>query len=63
VLVRLSDDNKVAPGQWYLEAGFDQLDGGATRSSPTWTWPRTGLVSASQVGSRRDRTKTLLPVI
>jgi hypothetical protein len=27
VLVRLSDDNEVAPGQWYLEAGFGQIDG------------------------------------
>ncbi len=27
VLVRLSDENEVAPGQWYLEAGFGRLDG------------------------------------
>jgi hypothetical protein len=27
VLVRLSDGNEVAPGQWYLEAGFGWLDG------------------------------------
>ncbi|EIM31209.1 hypothetical protein MicloDRAFT_00001990 [Microvirga lotononidis] len=27
VLVRLSDANEVAPGQWYLEAGFGRLDG------------------------------------
>lgn len=27
VLVRLSDQNEVAPGQWYLEAGFGPLDG------------------------------------
>ncbi len=27
VLVRLSDDNEVAPGQWYLEAKFGVLDG------------------------------------
>ncbi len=27
VLVRLSDENDVAPGQWYLEAGFGRLDG------------------------------------
>jgi hypothetical protein len=29
VLVRLSDDNEVAPGQWYFEAGFGRLDGGS----------------------------------
>jgi hypothetical protein len=29
VLVRLSNENEVAPGQWYLEAGFGQLDGGS----------------------------------
>ena len=29
VLVRLSNDNEVAPGQWYLEAGFGRLDGGS----------------------------------
>ncbi len=29
VLVRLSDENEVAPGQWYLEAGFGPLDGGS----------------------------------
>jgi hypothetical protein len=28
VLVRLSDDNEVAAGQWYLEAGFGRIDGG-----------------------------------
>jgi hypothetical protein len=27
VLVRLSDENEVAPGQWYLEAGFGEIDG------------------------------------
>ena len=27
VLVRLSDENEVAPGQWYLEAGFGPIDG------------------------------------
>ena len=27
VLVRLSDDNEVAQGQWYLEAGFGRLGG------------------------------------
>jgi hypothetical protein len=27
VLVRLADENEVAPGQWYLEAGFGQIDG------------------------------------
>ena len=27
VLVRLSDDDEVAPGQWYLEAGFGRIDG------------------------------------
>jgi len=27
VLVRLSDQNEVAPGQWYLEAGFGRMDG------------------------------------
>ena len=34
VLVRLSDDNEVAPRQWYLEAGFGRLDGG---SHPTFS--------------------------
>ena len=33
VMVRLSDDNEVAPGQWHLEAGFGRLDGG---SHPTF---------------------------
>ena len=27
VLVRLSDGNEVAPGQWYLEAKFGVLEG------------------------------------
>ncbi|MBJ6124859.1 hypothetical protein JAO75_05485 [Microvirga sp. BT325] len=34
VLVRLSDANEVAPGQWYLEAGFGRIDGG---SHPTFS--------------------------
>ncbi|MGF9757071.1 hypothetical protein AAII07_17850 [Microvirga sp. 0TCS3.31] len=27
VLTHLSEDNEVAPGQWFLEAGFGRLDG------------------------------------
>ena len=27
VLTHLSDQNEVAPGQWFLEAGFGPLDG------------------------------------
>jgi hypothetical protein len=34
VLVRLSDENEVAPGQWYLEAGFGRIDG---TSHPTFS--------------------------
>ena len=33
VLTHLSDDNEVAPGQWYLEAGFGRSDGS---SHPTF---------------------------
>ena len=33
VLVRLADENEVAPGQWYLEAGFGRSDGS---SHPTF---------------------------
>ena len=33
VLSHLSDDNEVAPGQWYLEAGFGRSDGS---SHPTF---------------------------
>ena len=34
VVTHLSDQNEVAPGQWYLEAGFGRLDGG---SHPTFS--------------------------
>jgi hypothetical protein len=27
LLVRLSEDHEIAPGQWYYEAGFGPLDG------------------------------------
>jgi hypothetical protein len=27
VLTHISDETEVAPGQWYLEAGFGRLDG------------------------------------
>ena len=27
VLVRLSEENEIAPGEWFLEAGFGGLDG------------------------------------
>ena len=27
VLVQLSEENEIAPGEWYLEAGFGGLDG------------------------------------
>jgi len=49
VLVRLSDENEVAPGQWYLEAGFGRLDGG---SHPTFS----NLDMAQEwIGQRLDR--------
>jgi hypothetical protein len=36
VLVRLSDKNEVAPGDWYLEAGFGRgLDGPTHPTFPT----------------------------
>ncbi len=34
VLVRLSDENEVAPGQWFVEAGFGRLDG---KDRPTFS--------------------------
>jgi hypothetical protein len=34
VLVRLSDENEVAAGQWFVEAGFGRLDG---REHPTFS--------------------------
>ena len=34
VLVHLSDDHEVAPGHWYLEAGFGRIDG---TSHPTFS--------------------------
>ena len=34
VLVRLSEDNEVAPGQWFVEAGFGRLDG---KDHPTFS--------------------------
>ena len=33
VLVRLSDENEVAPGHWFLEVGFGALD---SSSPPTF---------------------------
>ncbi len=49
VLVRLSNDNEVAPGHWYLEACFGQIDG---VSHPTFAtldaaqdWLRQSLVA------------------
>jgi len=34
VLIHLSAENEVAPGHWYLEAGFDGL---GTTNPPTFT--------------------------
>ena len=34
VLTHLSEGNEVAPGQWFLEAGFGRLEGGG--NSPTF---------------------------
>lgn len=35
VLVRLSDKNEVAPGDWYLEAGFGRGHGPTHPTFPT----------------------------
>ena len=34
VLVRFSDENEIAPRQWYVEAGFGRLDG---KDHPTFS--------------------------
>ena len=49
VLVRLSDQNEVAPGQWYLEAGFGPLDGISHPAFADLDGHRTGSASASPV--------------
>jgi hypothetical protein len=41
VLVHLSDGNEVAPGQWYLEAGFGRLDGGSRPLFPNLDMARS----------------------
>ena len=38
----------VAPGQWYLEAGFGRLMEEATPPSPIWTWSRIGSANVGQ---------------
>ena len=50
VLTHLSDSNEVAPGQWFLEAGFGRLEGGGelTPYSRIWTQPGLGSVSTSR---------------
>jgi hypothetical protein len=51
VLTRLSVENEIAPGQWYLEAGFGWLDG---PNHPTFadldaaqTWLRQRIISCA----------------
>jgi hypothetical protein len=55
VLVRLSDQNEVAPGHWFLEVGFDGLD---VASPPIFVdltvaqrWIRERLARAARVAS------------
>ncbi len=57
VLVHLSDENEVAPGEWYLEAGFGRgFEGPNHRSFPTleaaqdWISQRLG---AKRAGAAR----------
>ena len=51
VLVHLSPENEVAPGHWYLEAGFDGL---GTANAPTFA----DLDAAQQwISARVDRKK------
>ena len=62
VLVRLSDENEVAPGDWFLEAGFGRVDGVNTPPSQTWRRRGTGSRSASgphpcRLGSPRTRPR------
>ena len=40
VLVRLSDNNEVAPGQWFMEAGFGRLGGGDHPTFSTLDMPQ-----------------------
>ena len=54
VLVRLSDENEIAPGHWFLEAGFGPLAGA---SHPTFvdlntaqTWMHQCLARGARAG-------------
>ena len=53
VLVRLADENEVAPGDgtWRQASAGSMAE--AIRSSPTWTWQRIGSASASQGDGKR----------
>ena len=53
VLTHLSDENEVAPGQWFLEAGFGPLDGGNKPTFADRTQPRLGSASASGKSGKR----------
>src|SRR3954447_19722622 len=49
VLTRLSDQNEVAPGPWFLEAGFGRLGGGAIPPLLTSMQHKAGSASGSPI--------------
>lgn len=51
VLVRLSNENDVAPGQWYLEAKFGALEGLGQPTFPDLDVARDGI--ARHLAGRR----------
>jgi len=59
VLVRLSDESEIAPGHWFLEAGFGSLD---SSSPPTFadlntaqSWMDQRLTRAGRAASFSER--------
>jgi hypothetical protein len=58
VLVRLSDDNEVAPGpNGTLRQALAVWVEEPTRPSPIWTWPRAGSANAWLRGAKRPRIR------
>ena len=58
VLVRLSDTNEVAPGQWYLEAKFGVLEG---LGHPTYADLDAAQEEIAQHLARRHRDGLAIP--
>jgi hypothetical protein len=63
MLTHLSEQNEIAPRQWFLKAGFGRLGRSTLPPSPIWMRHKTGSAGISPAGQEMAVPHTAFPAV